>query len=172
MLDKKVFLNCLGIILATHDIEPKEITTKSLYELLKNDFTNEEFSKACMDICKEEALYGKYPTPNMFYKRKKQEQNNILVEVGSLYIDDTFPAYKKALEGLPQDIVDNICSKVWEWIIANKHGEFVSEEFIVERLKQFRPYPLPEKDVIQERKNGMFKLGDVLKGLDYETRKQ
>lgn len=169
MLDKKVFADCLGMILITNDIKTKDITTKSLYELLKNDFNNEEFSKVCLEICKEEALYGKYPTPNMFYKHKKKEKDTILVEVGSLYIDDTIPAYKEVLKGLPQETADNICTKVWDWMMANKHGEFVSEEFIIERLKQFRPYPL-ENEVAVERRNGMFKLGDVLKGLNYDRK--
>ena len=79
MLNKNTFLNCIGMILIMHDIEPNETLTNTLYELMKDDFTDEEFEKASQRICKEENLYNKYPTPPLFYKQKqtKDDKRNL-----------------------------------------------------------------------------------------------
>ena len=79
MLDKKVFNRCLASILITNDIEINLEKNKAFYELMKNDFTDEEFQRASERICKEENLYNKYPTPPMFYKNKqtKEDRQNL-----------------------------------------------------------------------------------------------
>jgi hypothetical protein len=68
------------MILLTHDIESDENRTKALYELMKNDFTDDEFQKASERICKEETLYNKYPTPPMFYKQKATREEKCTIE--------------------------------------------------------------------------------------------
>lgn len=70
MLDKNIFLNCMGEILVAHQIKPDEQKMRIFYDLMKNDFTDDEFQAVCERICKEETLYNKYPTPPMFYKYK------------------------------------------------------------------------------------------------------
>jgi hypothetical protein len=68
------------MILLTHDIESDENRTKALYELMKNDFTDDEFQKASERICKAETLFNKYPTPPMFYKQKATRDDKCFVE--------------------------------------------------------------------------------------------
>ena len=80
MLSKNVFLNCMGMILVANDIEPKENTTKALYDLMKNDFTDNEFEIVCERICKEEQLYNHYPPAVMFYKYKTNDSDRCSVE--------------------------------------------------------------------------------------------
>lgn len=138
MLDKKVFLKCINSLLLFGSVKPENARNEMLYRLIMNDFEDTEFSKICGDICRTEDLYGKYPIPKMFYDRKKQSQNNILVESGSFFVDDTFPKYREALAGLDQSQADKVCENVWKWLIDNKSGEMVSEQFIVDRIKQFR----------------------------------
>ena len=79
MLDKNVFNRCLASILITNDIEINIGKNKAFYEMMKNDFTDDEFQKASERICKEENLYNKYPTPPMFYKHKttKEDRQNL-----------------------------------------------------------------------------------------------
>lgn len=90
MLDKKVFLKCINTLLLFGSVEPEDKKTEMYYTLMAGDFENEEFSRICRDICKEENLFGKYPTPNMFYSRKEQDDPNVLVclESGSLDISE------------------------------------------------------------------------------------
>lgn len=139
MLDKKLFLKCFNTLLLFGSIEPEKQRTEMYYQLMANDFEDKEFSSICGDICKSEHLFGKYPDPKMFYDRKKTAQQNILVEEGAFFIDDTMPQYMAVLEDLSQEKRDEICVNVWKWLMKNRRGEMVSEQFIVDRLKQFRP---------------------------------
>ena len=86
-----------------------------------------------------ENLYNKYPAPKLFYDRKKSAKENISIVEGAFYIDDTYPQYLAVLEDLDQKERDRVCLSVYEWLIQNKYGQMVSEDFIIERLKQFRP---------------------------------
>jgi len=75
MLSKESFLNNFAILLGLNDIPIDEAKTKAFYDLMKNDFTDEEFEQACSRICKEENLYGKYPIPKLFYKNKVSKED-------------------------------------------------------------------------------------------------
>lgn len=75
MLDKIIFNRCMAFILMTHDVEINEEKNNSFYNLMKNDFTNEEFQKVAERICKGENLYNKYPTPPMFYQYKTSKED-------------------------------------------------------------------------------------------------
>jgi hypothetical protein len=58
----------------------------TLWDLIKNDFTDEQFQYACREIIKNEQLYNKQPDPNLFYKYKasteitKEKQASIEAE--------------------------------------------------------------------------------------------
>lgn len=139
MLDRKTFDKNMSILLTFKNVKSNDVANNFFYNLVKNDFTDTEFGDMCVDICKTEELYNKYPDPKMFYDRKQQSQKTILCEVGSLFVDDTFPQYRSVLEDLDQDTRDDVCNRVGQWLLENKRGEMVSEDFIVDRLKQFRP---------------------------------
>lgn len=133
MLDREVFDKNIFMVLYFQSVEFEKEKNNFLYNLIKSDFENDEFCEICKEICKIEELYNKYPTPKMFYSRQKKQENNILVEQGVFFLDDTMPEYKEYLKGMSDDEVEN----VWRWIYKNKQGEFVSREWIIERIKQF-----------------------------------
>ena len=145
MLNRNTFDKNMSMLLMFKNIKANKQQNDFFYNLLKDEFTDEEFANTCVDICKTEELYNKYPDPKLFYDRKKEKQKTILIEEGAFYIDDTMPQYKAVIADLTQDTRDDICTKVWNWLVNNKRGELVNESFIIERLIQFRPYPLPEK---------------------------
>lgn len=132
MLRKEVFEKCMWTLLQFHGIEANEDRQKMFFNLLKNDFEDEEFMEICGKICREENLFGKYPTPPMFYSRK-EPQNQVLIVEGQFYLDDTIPEYKPYLAG----VSDEEQERIWKWIFHNKYGEMVSKDWIIERIKQF-----------------------------------
>lgn len=133
MLSRQLFEKNIGMLLYFHSVDISKDKNSFLYEMIKNDFEDNEFGSICLDICKTEELFNKYPTPKMFYKRRKSTEKQILIEEGVFYLDDTMPEYKEHLKGLKDEEVEQI----WKWIYNKKRGEFVSQEWIIERIKQF-----------------------------------
>lgn len=70
MLDRVLFDKCFLNLLTFHQVPIDAKKTDALYSLMGKDFENKEFSDICGDICRHENLYGKYPTPPMFYARQ------------------------------------------------------------------------------------------------------
>ena len=138
-MDKTKFKKSLFALLYIKGVEENEFQTNILFNLIKDDFTDEEFGNMCVEICKTEELYNKYPDPKLFYDRKKDSKKTILIEEGTFFLDDTIPQYRAVLEHLSQADRDKVCLSVWNWLMANKRNELVSEEFIIDRLKQFSP---------------------------------
>ena len=154
MLTKACFDRCMNTLLTFADVMAEPDKNKAFYALMKNDFTDEQFGKICEDICKTELLYGRYPAPKLFYDRKENTQEQILCEIGTLFVDDTFPEYMTVLSDLDQSTRDDVCNNVGNWLLENKRGEFVSKDFIIERLKQFRPHRDEEEPItLTEIKN-------------------
>ena len=147
MLTLNTFNKNISSLLYFAEVPVDEIKNNFLYNLLKNDFEDKEFGEICVDICKTEELYGKYPSPKMFYSRKEEKGKKIFIAEGEFYVDDTMPQYRDVISDLDQDTRDRICNLVWKWLIDNKRGEFVSEQFIIERLKQFRPTPKEDEPI-------------------------
>lgn len=147
MLTKVCFDRCMNTLLAFAEVKISQEKNKAFYSLMKNDFSDDEFRTISEDICKTELMYGKYPAPKLFYDRKKETSKTILIEEGTFYLDDTIPKYRAVIADLDTEKRDKVCLAVWEWLIQNKRGELVSEEFIVDRLKQFRPQPRGEEPI-------------------------
>ena len=133
MLSRQSFEKNIGMLLYFNSVDINKDKNSFLYEMIKNDFEDDEFGRICIDICKTEELYNKYPTPKMFYKRRKSTEKQILIQEGIFYLDDTIPEYKEHLKGLNDDEVE----KIWKWICDKKRGEFVSQNWVIERIKQF-----------------------------------
>lgn len=160
MLDRKKYDKNMSILLTFKNVKTNNAANEFFYNLVKNDFTDEEFGKMCVDICKTEDLYNKYPDPKLFYDRKKASEENILVEVGTFYLDETIPEYKEAFAGLSFDEADKLGTAVWNWIMKNKRGEMISKQFVVDRIKQFRPTPVERYELPESFGK---KLIDVIK---------
>lgn len=141
MLTKTCFDRCMNTLLIFGDIPVDKEKNKLFYNLMKNDFEDREFSIISENICKTETLYGKYPTPKMFYDRKQPDKSNmVLIVEGQFYLDDSIPEYRPYLIGSS----DEEQLRIWKWIFENKYGQEVSKDWIIERIKQFR------KPVVEE----------------------
>lgn len=140
-MDKQQYTKSLTALLYFKNVPLNEKHNEFLFNLLKDDFTNEQFNEICMDICKKDELFNKYPDPKLFYDRKQPEKSNMVMIVeGKFYLDDTMPEYKDYLIG----VSDEEQERIWKWIFDNKYGQEVSKDWIIERIKQFR------KPVFQE----------------------
>ena len=159
MLDRKLFLKCFNTLLLFGGVEPENQRTEMYYKLMANDFEDKEFSAICGDICKSEHLFGKYPDPKLFYDRKENRNRTILVEEGVFFVDPMMKQYADLFDGMPLGDADQICLNVWNWIIKNKRGEMVSENFVRERLKQF--CPAKQENEIQDESIGKKLLGVI-----------
>lgn len=166
MLTKVCFDRCMNTLLAFAEVEISQEKNKAFYSLMKNDFSDDEFRTISEDICKTELLYGRYPAPKLFYDRKGKAKADILIEEGTFYVDDTIPEYREALEFLGPEKRDLVCGAVWNWLYANKRGELVSKEFIIERLKQFSPQKEKENEYDYPTLTEIKKLID-----DHESKK-
>lgn len=147
MITIDTFNKNISSLLYFAEVPVDEVKNAFLYKLLKEDFDDKEFGEICVDICKTEELYGRYPSPKMFYSRKEEKGKTVFIEEGSFYLDDTMPQYRAVIDDLDQDTRDRVCNNVAQWLLNNKRGELVSEQFIIERLKQFRPTPTEDEPI-------------------------
>lgn len=155
MLDFKKFDKLISTIVYFGNIQYSKTMTENLYNLMKNDFTDDEMKIICEDICKHEDLFGKYPSPKMFYDRKQPDKSKMVMIVeGQFYLDDTMPEYKDYLIGT----TDEEQERIWKWIFDNKYGQEVSKDWIIERIKQFRK-PLGQNQI----ENNGVKMLDCIK---------
>lgn len=134
MLTFDDFQKNISFLLYFKGVKEDKDKTRFFYNLLKNDFENEEFSKACSFICKEKDLFGKYPDPKLFYDWKKQNEPEVLIEEGIFFLDNTMPEYAEHLDGCS----DEEATAIWKWIFKNKQGQEVSTDWIISVIKKFR----------------------------------
>lgn len=81
MLSVCHFNKCMNTLLTFANVPVDEHKNKAWYNLMKNDFTDKEFSKICNDICKTEFLFGRYPEPKLFYDRYNQyKEPDMIIE--------------------------------------------------------------------------------------------
>lgn len=160
MLTFDCFNKCISVITTLHSVKVDPVMHKMLYELLKTDFDDIFFKEVCFDIAKQENLYGKYPTPKMFYDRKEKKEKNIFVEVGAFFVDKTMPEYYPLLKHLPNDVADPLCERVWKWLIKNKRGEYVSEQFVKDLIVKFSGFwnVVDEEQIEDTRVKGLLEV--------------
>ena len=157
-MDKQQYIKSLTALLYFKNVPLNEKHNEFLFNLLKDDFTNEQFNDICMDICKTEELFNKYPDPKLFYDRKPKDKSNMVMIVeGQFYLDDSMPEYKEYLKGT----TDEEQLRIWKWIVDNKYGQEVSKDWIIERIIQFRK----PKETEWLSDNGLH-LVDVIKKIE------
>lgn len=162
MLNFNKFDKLISTILYFGNVQYSKTMTENMYNLMKNDFTDDEMKVICEDICKHEDLFGKYPTPKMFYDRKPKDKSNMVMIVeGQFYLDDTMPEYKKYLNGMSDEEVE----RVWKWIFENKYGEEVSKDWIIDRIIQFRK-PI-EENMIEDFSSVGINVKDCIKKIGW-----
>ena len=75
MLSENVFKNCLVGLCKMNGVSVDSDTLKMYYAKVCKDFTDDEFTAISNQILEEETLYGKFPSPVLFYKRKASKEN-------------------------------------------------------------------------------------------------
>lgn len=68
MVDKEVFANCVQEIALAQGLKASADWMKVIYKFVGSEFDNEGFRQVCINIMKNEELYGKMPTPRHFTK--------------------------------------------------------------------------------------------------------
>lgn len=81
MLTETFFNKTFNALLTFKDIPVDKVKSDKFYQLMKNDFTDQEFGAICGDICKTEKLYNRYPDPCLFYQRKPKPNAETVLEV-------------------------------------------------------------------------------------------
>ena len=81
MLNLKTYVDGIAKIAGAGSFAPAKSQVEAIFEILKNDFSDEDFQFACEQIVKNEALYDKIPCPAVFYGYiKKLEKDRALAE--------------------------------------------------------------------------------------------
>ena len=166
MLSLKEFNKNISSLLYFAEVPVDEVKNKFLYNLLKNDFEDEEFGEVCVDICKKEEFFGRYPAPKLFYDRKKTKEKTVLIREGSFYIDSGegyLPMFK--------DKIDSMSEKSKErcllWFLHNKIGEEVELSFIEKMIDKFYQPNYPSNSVkYADNVSGL--LSGSVKSLTYD----
>jgi len=70
MLNRILFEESLLVLLEVNNICVIKQRNDMLYKIFQYKFEDKEFESICMQIIEEEKLYGSYPTPEMFFRRK------------------------------------------------------------------------------------------------------
>lgn len=78
MITPICFNKCMNTLLTFASVSVDENKNRAWYQLMKNDFTDSEFSRICNDICKTESLYGRYPDPKLFYSRYDEYKDPVV----------------------------------------------------------------------------------------------
>ena len=136
MLSLKEFNKNISSLLYFSEVPVDEVKNNFLYNLLKNDFEDDEFAEVCVDICKKEEFYGRYPAPKLFYDRKKTKEKTILIREGSFYIDsgeNYLPMFKDKIDSMSERSKEQCLI----WFLNNKCGEEVELSFIGKMIDKF-----------------------------------
>lgn len=80
MMDMSKFKKAMSRLVTIKNIEINKAMNDALYELMQDDFTDEEFEGLCVYIVKHENLYNKYPDPTLFYKHKQKKPSPKQIE--------------------------------------------------------------------------------------------
>lgn len=170
MLTKTCFDRCMNALLTFAEVPVDKEKNKVFYALMKNDFEDAEFSSISGDICKTELLYGRYPAPKLFYDRKGQKGQTVLIREGTFYIDSGegyLPMFK--------DKIDSMSEKSKErcllWFLNNKCGEEVELSFIEKMLDKFYQ-PKYQDNSVEYASNISGLISGAVKSLTYDEEAQ
>jgi hypothetical protein len=133
MLNKKIFMMKLLQIAELKGINPSENYTKSMYDLLSNDFINEEFANICDYILKNEELYGRMPEPRHFYKHKITKESKRVPELdAAVQWEFALSDNKKEINNLSNQILDSMGDDYgnWKWRMNSEHPKPTDQQWL------------------------------------------
>ena len=176
MLTKEVFKNCLVGLCKMNGVALEQDTLKMYYAKVCNDFTDAEFTAIANQILEEESLYGKFPAPVLFYKRKKAEtskadesaflkarqdfQDKVMEICFSDYVPATWKGeFRKSLTPSEAATMGALGDVSDLWASCRKNGQYDGEkaEYLIRRIQaEFERHYNPNADsrlLIEEQPN-------------------
>lgn len=166
MLTKVCFDRCINTLLTFCEVGIDKEKNRVFYELMKNDFNDDEFSCIAENICKTELLYGRYPAPKLFYDRKGKKGQTVLIREGSFYIDsgeNYLPMFKDKIDSMSERSKEQCLI----WFLNNKCGEEVELSFIEKMIDKFYQPNYPSNSVkYADNVSGL--LSGSVKSLTYD----
>ena len=132
MLNRKHFDRNLSALLLFKGVKQIPQMDEMLYNLIKNDFTDERFGNRCIEICKTKELYNKYPDPKLFYDTKTEEDPNVLVCIDSGYLD-----ISKEANDCISKMSDKKYNTMIDWIRRNINGKTMKKSKLSEIIIGF-----------------------------------
>lgn len=162
MLNRKHFDRNLSALLLFKGVKQIPQMDEMLYNLIKNDFTDEQFGNRCIEICKTKELYNKYPDPKLFYENLIQEDTNVLVciESGSLDISD------KANECISK-MTDSQYTTMIDWIKRNINGKTMKKSKLSEIIIGFSGSSTERTESIDYAEDVQELVSDAVKRLTF-----
>lgn len=161
MLNKKMFERNLSALLLFKGVKQIPQMDEMLYNLIKNDFTDEQFGNRCIEICKTKELYNKYPDPKLFYENTPKEDTNVLVclETGHLDVSDE-----------ANECITNMSNSQYnamiDWIKRNINGKFMKKSKLSEIVIGFATNESQQRVEYSEEVSGL--LYGAVKSLTYD----
>lgn len=166
MLTKEVFKNCLVGLCKMNGVALEQDTLKMYYAKVCNDFTDAEFTAIANQILEEESLYGKFPAPVLFYKRKKAEtskadessylkarqdfQDKVMEIVYTDYVPSTWKEqFRKSLTPSESATMGALGDVSDLWASCRKNGQYDGEkaEYLIRRIQaEFERHYNPNAD--------------------------
>ena len=146
MVTLDTFNKNISSLLYFAEVPIDEVKNKFLYNLIKNDFEDKEFGDICIDICKTEDLYGRYPAPKLFYDRKAHKANTVLIKEGSFFIDSGdgyLPMFKDKIDSMSEESKERCLL----WLLNNRGGEEVELDFIKKIIDKFYKPKYAEREI-------------------------
>ena len=146
MLSLNAFNKNISSLLYFAEVPVDEVKNKFLYSLIKEDFEDGEFGDICVDICKTEDLYGRYPAPKLFYDRKAHKANTVLIKEGSFFIDSGdgyLPMFKDKIDSMSEESKERCLI----WLLNNRGGEEVELDFIKKIIDKFYKPKYAEREI-------------------------
>jgi hypothetical protein len=172
MLDKKIFVTKIIQIAELKGLTLLENYAKSMYDLIKNDFTDEEFVQICDYILKNEELYNKMPEPRHFYKHKKCEEEQkpykITPELEASIQWEYALQNKKEINDLAKQILESMGDDYggWRWRMSSEHPNPTGQQWLrKEFLERYAASKTGEKILYIERekaRNTMLAGGSLI----------
>lgn len=135
MLDKEFFKMVYMGLLSSKGVTMEQKGLQFTYEVMKNDFENEEFEAIAFDVFKNENFYGKAPDPALFYKRKcadapskKENEKQAFLDKCSEYLNSGFVSsalkarFEKSLTNSEMKALSRVGGISACWSTVNRNG--------------------------------------------------
>ena len=163
MLNRKHFDRNLSALLLFKGVKQIPQMDEMLYNLIKNDFNDEQFGNRCIEICKTKELYNKYPDPKLFYENTIKEDANVLVCLESGHLDITDEA-----NACLNSMTNSQYNAMFDWISRNINGKFIKKSKLSEIVMGFANVVPQQREYVEYSDDVSKLISSAVKSLTYD----